>query len=109
MGTLQCGIHRDKRSFSKKFYPRYNLFIDSKFVMASQKMSLVGSAHYLFTLDMNEEHRNQPGYLGKLRSNKSCTEYNLFGIGENPDKNFPPEQTRNEDCAIVYVNLLKNQ
>ena len=92
-------------------YPRYNLVLsaDSTFLLAAQKASMVGSAHYIITMGINETKRKEPGYMGKLRSNKDYGEYNLFGVGENPDKHLSAEETRNEYASISYVpmNLIE--
>jgi hypothetical protein len=64
---------------------------------------MAGSAHYIITMKSEETTRKEPGYMGKLRSDKACAEYSLFGVGENPNKHLPAEQTRNEYASVVYV------
>jgi len=105
MGTLQCSIRRDKAGFSKKFYPKYDLFLSSNehFIMAGQKMQIMRSAYYLVCLDGQNMSKSVPGYLGKLRSNLVGTEFNMFGEGENPDTHLPPQKIRDQHGAVFYV------
>lgn len=105
LNMLECTVQRDRSGISKKLYPRYNLALsaDAAFLLAAQKVSVMGSAHYIITMGQAETTRKEPGYMGKLRSIKADAEYSLFGPGENPEKHLPPEQTRNEHAAIVYV------
>ena len=107
---LECTIYRDKSGISKKMYPQYDLITSNgkHFLVSAKKMNMVGSAHYVITLDEHEMKRQSSGFLGKVRSNGSGTEYNLFGIGENPSKGLPPEQTRNQLAAVYYVCLYNN-
>eukprot|EP00826_Nyctotherus_ovalis_P064637 TRINITY_DN9486_c0_g3_i1.p1 TRINITY_DN9486_c0_g3~~TRINITY_DN9486_c0_g3_i1.p1 ORF type:complete len:285 (+),score=37.98 TRINITY_DN9486_c0_g3_i1:655-1509(+) len=108
VGMLECTVQRDRSGVSKKLYPRYNLVLsaDFAFLLAAQKMSMMGSAHYIITMGRTETTRKEPGYIGKLRSIKADAEYSLFGPGENPEKHLPPEQIRNEHAAIVYVRTV---
>ena len=51
-----------------------------------------------------------PGYMGKVRSNSSFTEYNLFGIGENPERGLPPSMVRDQLCGVSFVfSISKNR
>ena len=90
-------------------YPRYNLLTSGsqKFLLVAQKMNIVGTAHYIITTNQREMTRMSEGYVGKLRSDTSGNEYNLFGVGENPDKGLTPEKTRNQLAGIYYVNSMQ--
>lgn len=105
---LECTIRRDKSSLAKKMYPRYHLMTTGgeDFLLAAQRVNLVGSAHYVITLRPGEIRRVAAGFLGKVRSNDSGLEYNLFGTGENPSKGLSPEQTRNQYAGVYYVRLV---
>jgi tubby-related protein 1 len=102
---LQFCIKRDKDGFSKKFYPKYDLFFTKtgRFLMTAQKMQLMRSAHYNLTLERDDVDKKCAGYLGKLRSNLVGTEFNIFDKGENPDSNLLPSQIRNLMGSIIYV------
>ncbi len=96
---------RNKSGFSKKFYPRYELYVSGthRFIMAAQKMQIMRSAHYSITVDPKVMDKKAPGYLGKLRSNLMGTEFNMFSQGENPASGVPQEQVRAQHGAVVYV------
>ena len=102
---LECSIQRDKSGFSKKMYPKYNLVLSNnqKFLLSSQKMNMLGSAHYIITLEQVDMTKKAPGYLGKVRSDSTGTEYSIFGPGENPTAGYPPERVRNQLGAVYYV------
>lgn len=74
------------------------------FLLSAQKMTMVGSAHYIITTDQHNMTRKTEGYLGKVRSDVAGHEYNLFGVGENPSKGLGPERTRNQLAGIFYVS-----
>lgn len=86
-------------------YPRYELYYshNNKFLLAAQKMNLVGSAHYIITMDSSSMSKKIPGYLGKVRSENERTEYNLFSDGENPNITQTPELVRKQLAAIKFV------
>lgn len=86
-------------------YPKYDLFLsgNSKFLLAGVKMNMMGSSHYILSLDPDASSKDTPGYLGKIRSDKSGKEYNLFDQGENPSAGFPPDRIRNQLGAVIYV------
>ena len=71
--------------------------------MAAQKINMVGTAHYIFTLSKTEKTRKEIGYMGKLRSDGLGRNYTLYGMGENPKTNLPSEEIRNEYAFIKYV------
>ena len=71
--------------------------------MGGQKMNTVGSAHYTVTLETEDMTKKGPGYLGKVRSDGSGTEYNLFDHGENPGAGFTMERVRNQFAGVYYV------
>ena len=64
---------------------------------------MVGSAHYVITMKEEDTKRNTEGYLGKVRSINSGNEFNLFGVGENPDKGLNLDQTRSQLLGVLYV------
>lgn len=66
-------------------------------------MSMVGSAHYIITMEQENMARNTEGYLGKVRSTSSGNEFNVFGVGENPSKGLGPERTRSQLVGVFYV------
>jgi tubby-related protein 1 len=74
--------------------------------MTGQKNQIMRSAYYLITLDQNSKTRKTPGYLGKLRSNLLCTEFTLYGEGENPKTKLPLDKIRNEHAAVVYKTSI---
>jgi len=76
---------------------------NQKFLLAGQKMNMLGSAHYIITLDQIDMTKKSPGYLGKVRSDSTGTEYNLFDVGENPSTGAIPEKIRNQHAAVYYV------
>ena len=86
-------------------YPRYNLVLSNnqKFLLAGQKMNMLGSAHYIITMEQVDMTKKGPGYLGKIRSDSTGTEYNLLDQGENPSSGLPPERVRNQHAAVYYV------
>jgi hypothetical protein len=69
------------------------------------KMNMMGSAHYILSLDQDASSKQSAGYMGKLRSDKTGKEYNLFDLGENPSSGFPPDRVRNQLGAILYVRV----
>eukprot|EP00826_Nyctotherus_ovalis_P012032 TRINITY_DN1313_c0_g3_i5.p2 TRINITY_DN1313_c0_g3~~TRINITY_DN1313_c0_g3_i5.p2 ORF type:complete len:184 (-),score=60.73 TRINITY_DN1313_c0_g3_i5:325-876(-) len=85
-------------------YPRYNLVTSDtlKFLLNAQKMSMVGSAHYVITMEQQNMTRQTAGYLGKVRAGNSANEFNVFGVGENPTKGLGPERTRSQLAAVFY-------
>lgn len=78
----------------------------NRFLIAGKKEQIIRSAYYLITADESVLTKKSLGYLGKLRSNLSQTQFNLFGPGENPNKGLPPEQTRNQFAGIIYKDQL---
>ncbi len=86
-------------------YPRYNMVLSNnqRFILASQKMNMLGTAHYVITLEQTDMTKKAQGYLGKVRADSSGTEYNLFDQGENPTAGFPLERVRNQFGAVYYV------
>ena len=66
-------------------------------------MNLIGSAHYVISMDKNNISKEALGYLGKIRSENSGTEYNLYNEGENPVNTQIPEIVRNKLAAIQFV------
>eukprot|EP01022_Parablepharisma_sp_SALTPOND_P020104 TRINITY_DN3569_c0_g1_i1.p2 TRINITY_DN3569_c0_g1~~TRINITY_DN3569_c0_g1_i1.p2 ORF type:complete len:198 (+),score=12.16 TRINITY_DN3569_c0_g1_i1:1106-1699(+) len=85
-------------------YPRYNLVMSNnqKFLLASQKMNMLGSAHYIITMEQMDMTKKAPGYLGKVRSDSAGTEYNIYDRGENPSSGLPYERVRNQLAAVYY-------
>ena len=78
-----------------------------KFILGGQKMNMMGSAHYIITMEQVDMTKKGPGYLGKVRSDSSGTEYNVFDKGENPSAGFPLDQIRNQFGSIYYVLTKK--
>ncbi len=109
--AVRCYIKRDKSGFSKKFYPKYLLYLSDSnhFVMAGQKMQIIRSAYYGVTMDQAKVDKKTPGYLGKVRSNLVGTEYSIFDQGESPDKGIPPEQVRCQHGAVIYVSIAGSE
>ena len=107
-GVVQCLVRRDKSGFSKKFYPKYDLLLESneRFLLAGQKMQLMRSAYYSLSLERDRMGKDAPGFIGKLRSNFSGTEYSIFGPGRNPDTRPPPSELRSQHGAVLYVSKL---
>eukprot|EP00826_Nyctotherus_ovalis_P026221 TRINITY_DN2049_c0_g2_i1.p5 TRINITY_DN2049_c0_g2~~TRINITY_DN2049_c0_g2_i1.p5 ORF type:complete len:128 (+),score=36.85 TRINITY_DN2049_c0_g2_i1:878-1261(+) len=107
MDKLECTITRNKSGFTKKIYPVYTLTHSQsgKFLLAAQKMNMLRSAHYLITMDSANRNKHSPGYVGKLRSDNSGVEYNLFDTGENPRSVKELERVRNQLAAVYYVVL----
>jgi len=110
MNKLECTIIRDKSGISKKAYPVYTLMHSQsgKVLLTAKKMNMLGSAHYLITMDSANLTKESPGYLAKLRSENSGTEYNLFDIGENPKTTKEPSRVRNQLAAVYFVILYNN-
>ena len=71
--------------------------------MAGQKRQLMGSAYYALSLEREHMTKDSPGFLGKLRSNFSGSEYSIFGPGRNPSAQGPPSELRSQHGAILYV------
>ena len=105
MRPLLCSIIRDKSGFSKKFYPKYDMFLSNSAIhlISGQKMQIMRSAHYIVSLERETMKKEAPGYLGKVRSNLLGTEFNFFDKGENPTTGLPPERVRNQLGAVLYV------
>ena len=91
---------------SKRFYPRYDLVLASNhaFILSSQKINIIGSAHYVIGMNSLNLTKKSKGYLGKVRTDTSGTEYNVFGPGESPNKKLSPDKTRDQFAAIYYVH-----
>jgi tubby-related protein 1 len=105
MKPLLCSILRDKSGFSKKFYPKYDMFLSNTptHLISGQKMQLMRSAHYVISLEREDMRKEAAGYLGKVRSNLVGTEFNFFDKGENPSTGLAPERVRNQLGAVLYV------
>jgi hypothetical protein len=90
-------------------YPRYNMVLSNnqRFLLAGQKMNMIGTAHYIVSLEQEDMTKKAAGYLGKVRSDGSGTEYNVFDQGENPSAGFSPDRIRNQLGAIYYVIFSK--
>ena len=103
---IECNIIRDKTGLKHKIYPRYELIYSTakEFILASQKMNALTSAHYNITMDRTSMKKESPGYLGKLRAYKSGTEYNIYSDGDNPKDTQIPECVRDKLGSIEYVN-----
>lgn len=74
--------------------------------MTGKKLSVMGTAYYLITLEKELMEKSSPGCLGKLRSNMFGTEYNIFDKGENPISKCPVEFIRNQYGAVLYVYFI---
>jgi len=66
-------------------------------------MNMLGSAHYIISLEQVDMTKKAPGYLGKVRADSTGTEYNVFDHGENPSGGFPIERVRAQLGAVYYV------
>ena len=101
-------VRRDKDGLSKKVYPRFDLMLasNSMFILASQKMNAIGTAHYNITTEWDNMDKETPGYLGKLRADLAGVEYNLFGVGQNPSRHLPEQMLREQLGAVYYVKPL---
>lgn len=108
INTLQCSVSRDKSGLSRKMYPKYDMFLSGsqRFLITGLKMNMMGSAHYIISLDQDASSKDSAGYLGKVRSDKSGKEYNFFDKGENPGAGFSIDRIRNQYGAVFYVFLL---
>lgn len=89
-------------------YPHFELSTSKKnhYILSAQKKNVVGTAHYIITMGKDEKKRSCSGFLGKIRSNNSGDEYNIYGPGENPDKKLTKDKTRSQLGAVYYVVLL---
>ena len=76
---------------------------NQRYLIGGQKMNALGSAHYTVTLEAEDMTKKAPGYLGKIRSDSSGTEYSLFDHGENPGAGFVIERVRNQYAGVYYV------
>jgi len=87
-------------------YPRYDLLYlqNKKFLLAAQKVNLLGSSYYIITMDSSKISKKIPGYLGKVRSDNAGTEYNLFSEGDNPNNTQIPELVRKQLVAVQFVS-----
>ena len=65
-----------------------------------KRTNFLGSAYYLITVDEKVTTRKKKGCLGKLRS--QGREYNIFGVGENPNSGSPLSSIRNQYGAVIY-------
>eukprot|EP00829_Urostomides_striatus_P011460 TRINITY_DN2835_c0_g1_i1.p2 TRINITY_DN2835_c0_g1~~TRINITY_DN2835_c0_g1_i1.p2 ORF type:complete len:201 (-),score=44.93 TRINITY_DN2835_c0_g1_i1:16-618(-) len=104
INILQCSISRDKSGISRKMYPKYDMFLSGsqRFLITGLKMNMMGSAHYIISLDQDASSKDSAGYLGKVRSDKSGKEYNFFDQGENPTAGFGMDRIRNQWGAVFY-------
>eukprot|EP00826_Nyctotherus_ovalis_P056563 TRINITY_DN7664_c0_g1_i8.p2 TRINITY_DN7664_c0_g1~~TRINITY_DN7664_c0_g1_i8.p2 ORF type:complete len:121 (-),score=33.55 TRINITY_DN7664_c0_g1_i8:567-929(-) len=102
---LEFVVRRDRAGLSKKMYPRYDLTLasNSMFILAAQKMNMVGTAHYNITTEWDNMDKSTPGYLGKVRADIAGLEYNIFGVGENPSTGYPEQMIREQLGAVYYV------
>jgi len=114
-GILECTIQRDKTGVAQKMYPKYALVISGcyKYLLSAKKVSFLKSAHYIITLSKKDFYRGHPEFIGKLRSNGSGNEYNIFDNGENPSTKLSLDKIRTQLGSIIFVyfisNLIKNR
>lgn len=104
LGRVRLCVMKNNTGLVKKFYPEYKLYLrdNDRFLMAGKKMQLMRSAYYLISTEVQVTNRKTAGCLGKLRSNFQGTEFDLFGIGENPKKRVPFDQVRAQHAAVIY-------
>lgn len=102
---LEFVVRRDRNGISKRVYPRFDLTLasNSMFILASQKMNMVGTAHYNITTEWENMDKETPGYLGKLRADIAGVEYNLYGVGQNPSSKLPDQMIREQFGAVYFV------
>jgi len=88
-------------------YPKYELLLSGsyKYLISAKRVSFIRSAHYVITMSNFNFTRQCPECLGKLRSNSSGTEYNIFDHGENPDSKSPSDKVRVQFGSIVFVRV----
>lgn len=98
---IRCNIDRIKKG--RKGYV-LSLSDNGNKIMCAFKRSKNICANYMIRLDYDfESEKKDINYIGKLKSNFFCTEYNLFDSGENPKRAKNKENIRKELGAISYV------
>lgn len=109
---MQCYIVRDRKGFSKKLFPTYELYLQSedRFLLAAQKKASNKTSNYCISYDRRDLEKDGPCYLGKVRSNFVGTEFVFFDSGKNPQDfspNSDPQTAREElGCALYESNIM---
>eukprot|EP00826_Nyctotherus_ovalis_P022320 TRINITY_DN17347_c0_g1_i4.p1 TRINITY_DN17347_c0_g1~~TRINITY_DN17347_c0_g1_i4.p1 ORF type:complete len:164 (-),score=20.78 TRINITY_DN17347_c0_g1_i4:427-918(-) len=108
---VRCNIRKDTEGFSKRSYPSYELHLtrDNRFIILGRKMKIKPPIKYLITMNMQKICKEEPEYLGKLKSNITATEFNVYGKGKAPDSKSSMQETRNQYASIVYSRRSYNE
>lgn len=103
--TLLCKIKKVETKFLDKFYPRYDLYLNSngKFLLSAQKVFKTSSSTYLISRSQSDFDLGSENYVGKISSNFLVTEFNFFGRGKKPTKETSIEQCRTQYGSAIYV------
>jgi tubby-related protein 1 len=92
--TRQCYIVRKKAGFAKMF-PSYKLYLqeanvpgpahmNNRFLLAARKRKKQKKSNYLLSLDEEDLGSKGANFFGKLKSNFTGTEFNLYDKGSKP-------------------------
>jgi len=110
---MMCNVKRKKGVFKNPVYECYFLERgEETYIMASTKRPKNATSNYIIHMDKDDlMNKDSNGYLGKLRSNFSGTEFIAFDDGSNPKnmegKDQPP---RTELATVQYVpNFVFNR
>lgn len=111
MKLVRCYIRKDTEGFSKRSYPSYELHLtrDNRFIMLGRKMKIKPPITYLITMNQQRINKEEPEYLGKLKSNTTATEFNAYGKGKAPDSASSMQEIRNQYASIVYSRRSYNE
>lgn len=116
---FQCYILRNKKGLKNKLYPTYESYMSGegeRFLMAARKRTKNKTSNYLISMDKNEQEKESPGYIGKVRSNFVGTEFVGYDRGCNPAElggveglaasSASAAAVRQELCAVFYESNI---
>lgn len=110
-GLIQCTIVREKGM--TKIWPKYTLHLSDPqktILMQSSKMKASATPHYRIEIKTGNEQlaaREDGGYLGRLRSNFSSSEFYLFDGGAKDDQKATTSTRRQYGTVIYTADLTK--
>eukprot|EP00658_Telonema_sp_P-2_P003898 TRINITY_DN11458_c0_g2_i1.p1 TRINITY_DN11458_c0_g2~~TRINITY_DN11458_c0_g2_i1.p1 ORF type:complete len:357 (-),score=84.16 TRINITY_DN11458_c0_g2_i1:436-1506(-) len=86
LGVVQCQIFRHKSGLFNS-YPSYELYLKDgmRFMVAARKRKKTTGAYYIMSLSKDEISRHDKNFIGKVRSNFTGTQFNIFDSGVAAD------------------------
>jgi tubby-related protein 1 len=111
LGVIQCYVKRTNNGKSKKS-TTYHMFLqdDHSFVLYGRKMPKNRTSNYRVSMRANDDSRDGPDFLGKLRAKNTWgTEFVVYDTGINPKdaESAKGKKVRREYCVVQYeTNVL---